>query len=62
MNQDLRRFKPAQSLKQRLRDRVRRFSLLPLDEREALFRQVRQAGRAAHTRDWPRSSKLKSPE
>jgi hypothetical protein len=55
-----RRFKPTQSLKQRLLDRVRNLrqeaSLLPPGARQDdLLRQTRQADTAAHMDEWLRS-------
>jgi len=62
-----RRFKPTQSLKQRLLDRVRSLrqeaNLLPPGPRhEDLLRQTRQADTAAHMEEWLRSPDGQPPE
>jgi hypothetical protein len=62
-----RRFKPTQSLKQRLLDRVRNLrqeaSLLPPGPRQDdLLRQARQADTAAHMDEWLRSPGVQPPK
>ena len=62
-----RRFKPTQSLKQRLLDRVRNLrreaSLLPPGpHKEDLLQQARQADTAAHMEEWLRSPDGQPPE
>ena len=61
-----RRFKQAQSLKQRLLDRVRSLReearlLPPGIRREGLLRQARHADTAAHMDEWLRSPGLQPP-
>ena len=62
-----RRFRPTQSLKQLLLDRVRNLrqeaSLLPPGpHQEDLLRQARQADTAAHMEVWLRSADGQPPE
>ena len=61
-----RRFKQAQSLKQRLLDRVTSLReeaklMAPSLHREALLRKARQAETAAHIDEWLSSPGLKPP-
>jgi len=60
------RFKPAQSLKQRLVERVRAYTeaiLLPPDaQREGLLGEARQADATAHLDQWRRKPGLESAE
>jgi hypothetical protein len=59
MSEQPRRFKPAQSLKQRLAERVRRHveaNLLPPGaQREGLLRRTQQADTTARVDQWRRS-------
>ena len=61
-----RRFKQAQSLKQRLLDRVRGLReeahlMAPGLERETLLRKARQSETAANIDEWLRSPGLRAP-
>ena len=61
-----RRLKQAQSLKQRLLDRVKSLReearlMKPGFERDALLRKARQAETASHIEEWLSSPELKPP-
>jgi hypothetical protein len=65
MSEQQRRFKPAQSLKQRLVERVRRYAeanLLSGAEREGVLQETRQSDAIAHMNQFQRSLGVKPPE
>jgi hypothetical protein len=67
MPEQRRRFKQAESLKQRLLNRVNNLReeamlMKPCFERDALLRKARQTETAAHIDDWLRSPGLQPPK